>query len=302
MTSTKLTDLMRQQAEELDPASSQRILNDALRGGARRRLRRHLVVGATAATVLAAIATGTGLAMSGGPSRTDNERPDVSATSPSAATAYDPGSETEVPDGPVIKTDRKIVGDAVLLAVTRGLLPANGVVTDLDVAHIESSAPTHTADNTRNGRRASFKLDGAGASVTIQRWDGYAAVGVDLDYLKQIAGPDGELERFDGSPPQKVATTAREACAGSYQVSPAIECHESAEGWYSVGRPSQGAATPNTYQELSVQLYTDDGYVLRVNAYNSSGEKAGPLVAESPVLTVDESLTMARSPLWFVAK
>ena len=141
MTSTKLTDLMRRQAEELDPASSQRILNDALRGGARRRLRRHLVVGATAATVLAAITTGTGLAMSGGPSRTDNERPDVSATSPSAATAYDPGSETEVPDGPVIETDRKIVGDAVLLAVTRDLLPANGVVTDLDVAHIESPLP-----------------------------------------------------------------------------------------------------------------------------------------------------------------
>jgi len=300
MTSTELTDLMRRESEELDPVSSQRILADALRGGARRRLRRHLTVGASAAAVVAVMAIGTGFAISNGPSGTGDAGTGGWAA-PSTEPTKAPGSPTEVPDGPVIETDRGIVGDAALLAVTRDLLPANGVVTDLDVSHIESSDPTHAADSTRNGRRVSFKLDGAGASVTIQRWDGYAAVGWAVDDLKQIAGPDGALEGIEGLPP-KVATTAREACGGSYQSFPLIECDESEEGWYSVGRPSQGATAPDTYQELLVQLYTHDGYVIRVDSYNTSGEKAGPLLAESPVLTFAESLTMARSPLWFIAE
>jgi hypothetical protein len=194
-------------------------------------------------------------------------------------------SKTEVPGGPVIGTDREIVGNAALRTVTLDLLPP-GVVAGLDVQPVASSDPSHSADTTRNGRGIAFRFDGGGVSIVIQRWDGSAAVGV--------AGVD-DLS-------QKAATTAREACAGSYQTFPAIECQQAREGWYEVAHPSQGDAVPDSYQETLVQLYMPDGYVVRVDAYNSPGEKAGPAATAAPVLTEAQALALARSPRWFAPK
>jgi hypothetical protein len=303
MTNTELTDLMRRASDDLDPASSQRILDEALRNGARRRRGRHIAVAASAASVLAVVAGGLGIAPSVGLGHTEDTRAEVLASPLTAPTTYPPGSRTEVPGGPVIETDRKIVDDAALRAVAGDLLPPDGNVTHLVVRHVESSDPTHLADKTRNGRAISFTLDGASAGVVIQRWDGYAAVGVQEPLsVEEGRMPAGNDETAGDDPKQKAAITASEACAGSYKTFPAIECQASPEGWYSTSRPSQGASSPAVYQQLLVQLYTHDGYVVQVNSYNTPREKSGPVVEDAPVLTVDESLAMARSPRWFVAE
>lgn len=307
MTDTQLGNLLRQVPDELDPAAADRILHGALEDGARRRRGRRLAVagaGLSTAAVVAAVAAVSALGVDGSGTSTDDPATTTTTTtspsspSPTGApspTVYPEGSRTQVPGGPVIETDRAVAEDPVLLAAARDLLPA-GVASGLDVSHTWSSDPSHMADESRDGRAVSLSLDGASVTVTIQRWDGYAAVGV------------GNLEEMrdhpeDGfHPEQKAATTAREACAGSYQVMPPIDCTEDAGGWHRVDRPSQGAATPDTYKELFVQLYTDDGYVVTVDSYNTPAEKAGPPVADEPVLTVAESLSLARSDRWFVAE
>ena len=126
--------------------------------------------------------------------------------------------------------------------------------------------------------------------MTLQRWDGIAAVGTTL-----AVDPTGPAH-------EKIATTAAEACAGAYLTYPAIECRESPAGWYSVARPSQGDAMPDEFQELALALYTPDGYAVRVTSYNTPGEKVGPAVAEQPVLTEAESLALASSQRWFVPR
>ncbi|MEV7428891.1 hypothetical protein AB0N29_04670 [Nocardioides sp. NPDC092400] len=300
MPETELTDLLRREADEhpLDRGSSERILRDALAAGARRRRGRRLAVGACAAAA-ATVVVGSGLALGDRDGGTTARDPAASTGTGPVETVgpgpadpeptYAEGSATEVPGGPVVATDRRIADERVLAAVARDLLPPDGVVADLRVEQTATSIVSHRADRTREGRLVSFTLDGAGASVTLQRWDGYAAVGV-----ASLPGP-GEEE-----PERKAATTAREACAGAYRSFPPIECTPTDGGWYSQMRPSQGAAMPDTYQELLVALYTDDGYVVVVDSYNTSAEKSGELVADQPVLDPQQSLAIAGSPRWFV--
>ncbi|MGN0062930.1 MAG: hypothetical protein ACI379_01710 [Nocardioides sp.] len=278
----------------LTPAAADRILDHALVGGARRRRRRHLVTATCSLAAAAVVATGAAVATL---PTAPQERDDV-ATAPAAApepTAYDLGSATEVPEGPVVETSRAVAGDAALDATLRALLPA-GTVEGLEVHHVESSDPSHMADKTRDGRRLDLTLDGRAVSVTIQRWDGYAAVGIDAEGLDAEDFQSGDLD-----PQQRAATTAREACGGSYQVFPAIECEQGDGGWYSVARPSQGAASPADAKELLVEFYSEDGYVVRVDSYNSAGEKLGQPLSSATPLDVQQSLALATSARWFTA-
>ena len=294
----ELSDLLQRGADRLDPLSGQRILDQAIARGASRRRRRRLAAGSSAFAITAVTCTGVVLTTGGGPGTAPSVVEDPApATAPPAAPSasaepsYAPGSDTQVPEGPVVVTDRKVVEDAALAAVTRDLLAAEGEVGDVTVEHVATSSPSHMADRTREGRRVSLTYDGAMASVTIERWDGYAAVGI------EGMGPGVDPREAE----QRAATTAREACGGSYKVFPAIRCQEAAEGWYSVMRPYQGDTMPATHQQLLVSLFTDDGYVVRVDSYNTAAEKAGAVVADDPVLTLAESLALARSPRWFRA-
>lgn len=300
MTDTQLGDLMRRTTTDLDPAASARILDAALRDGARRRRGRRLAAagaGLSTAAVVAVTVAAAGLA---GPDPAADDSPEVAATTrpaapsspPATAATYAPGSETEVPGGPVVPSERRIAADAALLDAARATLP-DGVVEDLAVARTGSRVSGHVADRTRDGRRISLSFDGAGVSVTIQRWDGYAAVGV-ANMEEMVAEPGTE-------PVQRAALTAREACAGAYHAMPPLACAEDPGGWHRIDRPSQGAAMPETYQELYVVLFTDDGWAVTVDSYNTPAEKGGPPVAEEPVLSVAESLALARSADWFVA-
>jgi hypothetical protein len=296
MTDLQLGDLLRHAPDDLDPATADRILGAALVSGTRRRRGRRLALaGATlsSAAVLAVAVSASGLV--GGASEPQ---------STGAADSPEPGpvpqqelSASPVPgepaaSGPVIPTDRAIAPQPTLLDVTIDLLDGAGELSDV------SSIPFPTSDPSlprapRDGRRVDFLLDGGAASVTLQRWDGIAAVGSTLAVHGDPANGPAE---------EKVATTAAEACAGAYLTYPPIECRETPAGWYSVARPSQGDAMPDTFQELMVALYTSDGYVVRVGSFNSPGEKVGPVVDEQPVLTEAESLALASSPRWFVAR
>lgn len=300
MTDPGLNDLLQRAADPLDPSSADRILAGSLRGGDRRRRRRHLAATATAGGVAVAV-TGIALAATGG-GTTRGEDPSIVATQPGSptgtatspadgATSYAPGSETVVPEGPEIPTDRGIVGDERLAAVVQDLLGADGEITDVEVEHVSTTLVGHMADATRRGRQVSFLLDGMSTTITIQRWDGYAAVG--------IAHPTATTEAELG---QRVATTAAEACGGAYRSFPVIECTAVDGGAYEAGWPSQGDAMPDTHKELALGLYTDDGWFVHVDSYNTPGEKVGgsPL-QELPPLDVDRSLAIAQSPRWFTA-
>lgn len=299
MTEPGLTDLLHRAADPLDPAGAERILTGSLRGGDRRRRRRHLAATAAAGGLAMAVA-GVAVTAAGGGDTTRGEDPAIVATQPGSpaatapgegTTSYAPGSETEVPEGPEIPTDRGIVGDDRLAAVVRDLLADDGAVTDVEVAHVSTALVGHLADPTRRGRQVSLLLDGMGTTITLQRWDGYAAVG--------IADPTAGTEEGMG---QRAATTAMEACRGAYRVFPPVACEAVAGGAWQAGWPSQGAAMPDSHKELSVALYTDDGWFVHVDSYNTSGEKAGggPL-RELPPLDVDRSLAIAQSPRWFTA-
>lgn len=300
MTDPQLGDLMRRVPDELASDAADRILGAALADGVRRRRSRRLAVagaGLSAAAVAAIAVAG----LSGADTAADE--PTVVASSPTSplptvvATAYPRGSKDVVPGGPVIDTDRAIADDDALAAAVRDLLP-EGEIDNVQVAHVESRISGHRADKTRDGRQVSLAYDGASVAVTVQRWDGYAAVGVagieDAANLRDALSREDQLE-------QQVATTAREACAGAYTVSPPMRCTEDDGGWHRVARPSQGASAPDTYQELYVTFFTDDGWVITVDSYNTPAEKSGPPVADDPVLSVEESLAMVRSDRWFVA-
>ncbi|QSR28865.1 hypothetical protein CFH99_24905 [Nocardioides aromaticivorans] len=293
MTDHGLTDLLQRATEPFDPSSADRIIADSIHGGARRRRRRHLAVTATAGVAAAAVA-GLGVLLAGGGDTVRGEDPLATQPgSPTSApadgpTSYDPGSETEVPGGPEIPTDRGIVGDARLVAAVQELLASSGTVTGAEVEHVSTGVTGHLADTTREGRRIDLLLDGMGTSITIQRWDGYSAVGV------ADPGPNSEED-----PGQRVATTAQEACAGAYRVFPPVECTSVAGGAYEAGWPSQGAGTPDTYKELVVTLFTDDGWAIQVDTYNTPGEKAGVPLRELPPLSAARALEIAQSPRWF---
>lgn len=300
MTDPGLTDLLQTATSPWDPSSADRILTESIRAGARRRRRRHLAV-TVGAGATAAVVAGVGVALAGGGDTVRGEDPvatrpgsgaDTSAARQDAPTRYSPGSETEVPGGPEIPTERDLVGDARLVAAVQDLLAADGDVTDVEVEHVSTAIVGHLADRTRDGRRVDFLLDGMSTSITLQRWDGYAAVG--------IADPTAPGATELG---QRVATTAMEACAGSYRVFPPIDCRPVDGGASSAGWPSQGAAMPASYKELLVALYTDDGWVIQVDSYNTPGEKSadGPL-QELPPLDAARQLAIAQSPRWFTAR
>lgn len=300
MTDPDLTDLLQRAADPFDPSSTERILADGLRGGTRRRRHRHLAVTVGVGASAAAVA-GLGVVLAGGGDTVRGEDPlatqpgspaaSATATGPSdGVTSYGPGSATEVPEGPEIPTDRGIVGDDRLAAVVQDLLGTEGTVTDIEVEHVSTAVVGHMADATRRGRRVSFLLDGMGTTITIQRWDGYAAVGV--------ADPLATSEDGLG---QRVATTAAEACGGAYRSFPAIECTAVDGGAYEAGWPSQGAGMPDTHKELAVALYTDDGWFVHVDSYNTPGEKAGAPLQALPPLVEARSLEIAQSARWFTA-
>lgn len=306
MSDTELADLMTRTPPALEPDIARRILDEALVSGTGRRRRRHFITGACSVAALATVATGISLVTAVSDSDELGRRPDqagapASTLPPSPPTTYAAGSETEVPGGPVIPTDRRIASDPMLALLVPALLPdaarLGDQVVDVEVTHSESSSPSHMADKTRNGRTISFTLDGAAASVEIQRWDGYAAVGIDnFDVLLDPKNHVGE------DPGQRVATTAREACGGAYRSATLATCEQTEGGYYWVSRPDQGDAMSKTYKELYVSYFTDDGYVIRVDSYNTGSEKSGPVVATEPVLSVQESLALATSPEWFIDK
>ncbi|WP_166392329.1 hypothetical protein [Nocardioides ochotonae] len=293
MTDQTLADLLRHAPDDLDPTTADRILGAAMTSGTRRRRGRHLAIAGAALSSAAVLALA--VSASGVVGGSDPSSPAVAgAPDPSPAVTSEPAATPDPGDadtrGPVIATDRAIADDAALRAGLTDLLAGAGELSGLSVAAHETSDPS-TIGAPLEGRRVGFLLDGGAASVVVQRWDGIAAVGSTLA-LGDPKGPAGE----------KVATTAAEACAGAYQTYPAIECREAPAGWYSVARPSQGDALPDSFQELTVALYTPDGYVVRVDSFNTPGEKVGPVVAEQPVLTEAESLALASSQRWFVAR
>lgn len=298
MTDPGLTDLLQRATDPFDPSSAERILADSLHEGVRRRRRRHLAVTATVGATAAAVA-GLGVVLVGGgdtvrgedPVATRPGSPAATSTAPQdGPTSYAPGSETEVPGGPEVPTDRDVVGDARLVAAVQELLASSGAVTGTDVEHVSTAVTGHMADTTREGRRVDFLLDGMGTSITIQRWDGYSAVG--------IADPTATSEADLG---QRVATTAMEACAGAYRVFPPVACTPVDGGAYEAGWPSQGAAVPDTHKELLVTLFTDDGWAIQVDSYNTPGEKAGGPLQELPPLDAARALEIAQSARWFTA-
>lgn len=287
MTDTELTELITRTCAGIDPpeaAVQDRILGDALADGRRQRRRRRRLAAtgwSTAAVALTVVGvTGVaGLLDGSGPGEGGREvavepTTRVSSPTPTTAPSYAPGT------GPTVATDRRVVADDALAGITRDLVPDDIALTGLEVEHVPSLVTGHESDHTRNGRRISFLLDGAGTSITVARWDSYAAVGFR----------------------QRVATTAREACAGAYSVFPPVRCTATGGGWYSAGRPSQGAAMPDTYQELVVTYFTDDGYAVSVDSYNTPGEKSGGVVAPEPLLDRAQALAIATSPRWFRAR
>lgn len=299
MTTPELTDTMRRATADLYPDSAEALVRRAVVAGERRRLRNRLAVGVPSAAVLGLVAT-TVVLTTHGSDAPGREASVVPATRPAAApTTYAPGSRTEVPGGPVIPTDRRIVGDAALRQVARDLV-ATGTLTGLSVAHVTGSGVgSHLADTSTDGRALSFQVDGAGAWIAVGRWDGYHAVGFDDSDLQVVEG--GLDDALAGASDQKVATTAREACGGAYRVSPAIDCTRTAEGWYSVSRPNAGGEVAGA-KELWVELYTPDGWVVRVHTLNTAGEKQGPRVGDGTAISEADSLAIARSPLWFTER
>ncbi|NPC98404.1 hypothetical protein [Nocardioides sp. zg-DK7169] len=313
MTDQTLADLLRHAPDDLDPTTADRILGAAMTSGTRRRRGRHLAIAGAALSSAAVLALA--VSASGVVGGSDPRSPAVAgAPDPSPAVTSEPAAAPDPGDadtrGPVIATDRAIADDAALRAGLTDLLAGAGELSGLSVAAHETSDPS-TIGAPPEGRRVGFLLDGGAASVVVQRWDGIAAVGSTLalgdpsgERRDRIAAAGRTPAQGDTSiaPGEMVATTAAEACAGAYQTYPAIECREAPAGWYSVARPSQGDAMPDSYRELLVSLYTPDGYVVRVDSFNTPGEKVGPVVAEQPVLTEAESLALASSDLWFVTR
>lgn len=292
MTHPDLQDLMRRASDDLAAPETERLVAHAVRAGTRRRTRRRALEVLSVTAVVGLVAGGA-LLLTGG----DNPQtlaPTTSATrsatdpvtSPDpqdlvdkALATYDPGSATRVPEGPSIDTTRRLASDTALEQTLRRLL--DGRAQNLTLTHVlGSGVGGHLAETSTDGRSLSFAVDGAAAQVMLGRWDGYAAVGVD--------------ERGD---PMAVVHP-KSACEAPHQGTPQ-ECVESPAGWYTVGHPNAGGEPGG--QELWVDLYTADGWVVRVHSLNTAGEKVGGPVTEGTALDEAESLALASSPNWFVS-
>ncbi|WP_165356907.1 hypothetical protein [Nocardioides zhouii] len=64
-------------------------------------------------------------------------------------------------------------------------------------------------------------------------------------------------------------------------------------------RPGGGTGVPETFLERSLTLATYDGWQISVIARNTTDEKQGEVVADEPVLTMDEMQALATSTAWY---
>ncbi|WP_457207380.1 hypothetical protein [Nocardioides sp. P5_C9_2] len=62
---------------------------------------------------------------------------------------------------------------------------------------------------------------------------------------------------------------------------------------------SGGDGVPNAVQERTASLATWDGWQVDVIATNTPAEKSGEVVADEPVLTLEEVTALATSPEWY---
>ena len=63
--------------------------------------------------------------------------------------------------------------------------------------------------------------------------------------------------------------------------------------------PSAGTGVPETFLERSVALATYDGWQISVIARNTTDEKQGEVVADEPVLTIEELEALATTDAWY---
>ena len=61
---------------------------------------------------------------------------------------------------------------------------------------------------------------------------------------------------------------------------------------------SGGTDVPASFEERTVTLATPDGWQIDVIARNTTDEKEGDVVADEPVLTLDEMQALATSEVW----
>ncbi len=64
-------------------------------------------------------------------------------------------------------------------------------------------------------------------------------------------------------------------------------------------RPGGGAGVADTFRERSLTLATSDGWQIDVIARNTTDEKQGTVVADEPVLTMDQMEALATSTEWY---
>ncbi len=62
---------------------------------------------------------------------------------------------------------------------------------------------------------------------------------------------------------------------------------------------SGGAGVPDSFQERTVTLATADGWQIDVIARNTTDEKQGDVVADSPVLTLEQLQALATTDAWY---
>jgi len=114
MTRPELTELMHRESDQLDPAAGQRILQEALLKGARRRRARQLAVGASAAALVAVFVGGFSLVDSWRSDRAnDGTAPVAPVGSPVMSGVVVDGSGNPVPGVEVRLTAEQPVGDAI---------------------------------------------------------------------------------------------------------------------------------------------------------------------------------------------
>lgn len=284
MTGSDLQQTMRTATDDLHPAAPEELLSRALVAGDRRRTRRRVGVGVASVAALGLAATGI-MAFAGLPG-SRSAQVGVAGQTTAQPTVSDTHTAPLDPiaEGPSVPTQRRLVGDDALKAAVRDLL-APASAQELSVEHVVGSGVGgHMDDTTTDGRLIGFKVNGAAASIGVGRWDGYHAVGTTQT---EPAEP-------------LVATTAEQACSGAFQQAPANVCTSTPDGWYTVGHPSAGGAAGS--KELWVDLFTEDGFVIRVHTLNTAAEKQGDPVQDDTALTEAQSLELARSGAWFTQK
>ena len=257
---TGVTELLRRASDGLTPDVDRLVSGGITRG---RRRRRRARIGTTVAS-LAVIGVVGGLAAVvphlGG---ADRARDPGIATGGTSATPTDP--PTGNPDvAPPAEQLRPLVSRAEMAALVTGMAGA-------------SEARTVTVDESGQDRpRLVYAtVDGALVSFAI-RW-----------YNNPLVVEDG------GDP-----------LAPDFLCEPGVEtdCTTLPDGSRLLReevRPVRTNGAGDTLLEQSVTLATYDGWQISVIARNSTGEKAGAVVADEPVLTLAEMEALATSQEWY---